>query len=192
MEFDLTGLAKFVDSIDKNNQRAMRSAAQRSLTAIRKEAFAIIRERYSKVRKTEEKSFDFVPAFAKLTDSKRFYSGSNLEIAFRAATRPFNAAYTVVGSPNPRDQRGLKRTGRPAIFKRVAGQKKLVGQGQFLFQKNGTNMLGFKGPNKEGKATIIKETYSSIHQVLMFRENRKRVEDAVTKVVEEVYDKFLG
>ncbi len=189
IEFDLRDVQKFIESIDKENQKAMRSAANRSINAMHKEAWKIAKERYSKLPKTEDR--DKNEAFnSRVTKSVDRSDPTSYKTKLKATKEPYNAIHSVVGSRYPRDQKGIPVKRRAPIYVRIAGEKTKVGKAQFIGKPKATaskDVTLLLARTEEGQK---KETYSSLYDVLSFPENEKRIEAVFNKVVDEVYGKM--
>ncbi len=189
IEFDLRDVQKFIESIDKDNQKAMRSASTRSINAMHKEAWKIAKERYNKLPKATERDKN-EPFNSRVTKRVDRSDPTSYKTNLKATKEPYNAIHSVVGSRYPRNQKGIPVKSRPTVYVRVAEEKKKIGPNQFIAQPKkteGQDVTLLLSRHEKGR---MKETYSSLYDVLSFPENEKRIEDVFNKVVDEVYGKI--
>lgn len=195
VKFDVTSLTKFIESLDRHNRNAMRSAARRTNTAMTKAAFSIVSKQYPQVRK--DASEGDRPSFRTLTEIKTIHGRNSIRIDIKAIPTKFNAIHNVIGSTKIRDQKGIKVADRPGIYFNIAGTIKRAGKGQFIVsplhsRHADVTLLTYrgKGLTSKGKPVLLKETFSAAYDLLLYADKAAKIEEAFSKVIDKVYDKY--
>jgi hypothetical protein len=188
---NLPEIVAFVSNAERAAKRAGENALRAATKDLQEEAWKLVKTRYHRLPKSADK--ESITSFRHAT--QRYFlkdSPSNLTGVFKASTRPYSLIHAVVGSRRPRSQAGIPVKRRRKIYVKIAGNKKPLGKGQFIaapIKQRAKNIAHIFNKNRRGK--ILRETYSSIYDVLSFPENQEKLGHAAVKSFLSNYHKKL-
>jgi hypothetical protein len=188
---NLPEVVAFVSAAERLAKRAGASALKAATKDLHEEAWKLSKNRYHRLPKFANKGNQ--TSFRNSTlRYLRKDSSSTMASIFLASARPYSVINSVVGSRQPRPQAGKKIKRRRKIYVRISGQKHPLGKGQFIaapIKQRAKNITHVFYKNKQGK--ILKESYSSLFEMLLFPENQEKLAHAATKSFLKNYDKKL-